>query len=450
MTHYLDYIRTTHIYPPSRGITSVCSAHPYVIEATLRQGKHLPWRIPLLIESTCNQVNQFGGYTGMQPRDFVRWVRNLAQRVGLPQERLILGGDHLGPLPWAHEPPERAMAKAQDLVRAYVAAGYTKIHLDCSMPLGREDALPVERIAERTAMLARVAEETAGENARHLRYIIGSEVPTAGGARAHETHIHVTSPDAAAETLEATRRAFREQGLDAAWERVVALVVQPGVEFGVDFVHEYDPWAARSLARFIERHPGLVYEAHSTDYQLPEALRALVDDHFAILKVGPALTFAFREALFALDHIAAALGIDTHLRDTLEHVMLERPEHWRTHYHGSEEEQRLARAYSFSDRIRYYWADPTVQEAVERVLRALEERSPLPLPLLSQYLPTLYPRVRRGQVANRPRSLLLAHIGEVLDTYAWATRSYPAPTAGRSTGMGGGYRGRIPRPVRPG
>jgi D-tagatose-1,6-bisphosphate aldolase subunit GatZ/KbaZ len=29
----------------------------------------------------------------------------------------------------------------------------------------------------------------------------------------------------------------------------------------------------------------------------------LVEDHFGILKVGPALTFAFREALFSLEYI---------------------------------------------------------------------------------------------------------------------------------------------------
>ena len=53
--------------------------------------------------------------------------------------------------------------------------------------------------------------------------------------------------------------------------------------------------------------PGLVFEAHSTDYQPPESLSRLVIDGFAILKVGPGLTFALREALYALDEIAAAL-----------------------------------------------------------------------------------------------------------------------------------------------
>ena len=47
------------------GICSVCSAHPLVIEAALRFD--LSTNNKVLIEATSNQVNQFGGYTGMQP-----------------------------------------------------------------------------------------------------------------------------------------------------------------------------------------------------------------------------------------------------------------------------------------------------------------------------------------------------------------------------------------------
>lgn len=77
------------------GICSVCSAHPLVIEAALRFDLHT--NNSVLIEATSNQVNQFGGYTGMQPADFRDFVYAIAREVGFPLERLILGGDHLGP-----------------------------------------------------------------------------------------------------------------------------------------------------------------------------------------------------------------------------------------------------------------------------------------------------------------------------------------------------------------
>ncbi len=274
-----------------------------------------------------------------------------------------------------------------------------------------------------------MAEETAGDRREELRYIIGSEVPTAGGARAGEEEVHVTTPKAAMETLEATREAFRRYELAEAWERVVGLVVQPGVEFGNDFVHEYDRDAAAPLSRFIEGVPHMVYEAHSTDYQPREALRALVEDHFAILKVGPALTFAFREAVFALAAIEEELGVATpsHLREVIDRVMVEDPRHWQRYYPGAPEAQRLARAYSFSDRIRYYWPHPRVQDALRRLLANLEDAE-IPPGVLSQYFPKEYHRVRSGQLPNRPQALIFSHITDVLEDYAYAcgVKSYAA------------------------
>ena len=112
-------------------------------------------------------------------------------------------------------------------------------------------------------------------------------------------------------TLDAHRAALGTQA-GPAWARVVALVVQPGVEFDHHKVIDYAARRRRAqLARRIESEPGLVYEAHSTDYQTPAALAALVRDHFAILKVGPGVTFALRAALWALADIQARARLAT-------------------------------------------------------------------------------------------------------------------------------------------
>ncbi|HEX5343745.1 MAG TPA: class II D-tagatose-bisphosphate aldolase, non-catalytic subunit, partial [Duganella sp.] len=113
------------------GLPSVCCANPQVLQAAMEVA--LAHKVPLLVEATSNQVDQFGGYTGMTPADYIAYVRDLARSTGLPQERLILGGDHLGPNTWQHLPPDQAMANARDLIAAYVRAGFHKIHLDCSM-----------------------------------------------------------------------------------------------------------------------------------------------------------------------------------------------------------------------------------------------------------------------------------------------------------------------------
>jgi D-tagatose-1,6-bisphosphate aldolase subunit GatZ/KbaZ len=426
----LDRIVAAQKAGAARGIPSVCSAHPFVLEAALRHSLALV--APVLIEATCNQVNQYGGYTGMTPLDFVRFVREIADRLGFPPGSLILGGDHLGPLVWSHEPAASAMDKARELVRAYTLAGFAKIHLDCSMPCAddRERVglpLPVETVARRAAELATVSESAcASADLPFPRYVIGTEVPPPGGAKSGESELAVTDPADAARTLELTRQAFIDQGLKSAWERVVALVVQPGVEFGDASIHEYDRPAAADLARFIKTVPGLVYEAHSTDYQSRSALRFLVEDHFGILKVGPWLTFAFREAVFALAEMEEILieGETSHLRQILEARMLANPANWRKHYDGSPRQQQISRVYSFSDRIRYYWADPQVQAAFGRLLANLGD-SPLPLSLLSQYLPRQYDRIRSGVLKNCPRSILLDGVAHVLDDYSFACGNGP-------------------------
>ena len=124
-------IITRHKAGEDLGICSVCSAHPLVIEAALRFDLHTDNKV--LIEATSNQVNQFGGYTGMKPADFRDFVLKIAKEVGFPHERLILGGDHLGPNCWQNEPADAAMEKSIALIIAYVAAGFSKIHLDASM-----------------------------------------------------------------------------------------------------------------------------------------------------------------------------------------------------------------------------------------------------------------------------------------------------------------------------
>ncbi len=178
--------------------------------------------------------------------------------------------------------------------------------------------------------------------------------------------------------------------------------------------------------------PGLVFEAHSTDYQPPESLARLVTDGFAILKVGPALTFALREALYGLDQIAAALDpswCEHSLMTEMEKEMLANPGHWQSHYRGDPDEQRVLRHFGYSDRIRYYWASAASQEAVRRLLDRLTGTG-IPEPLISQFLPSFYPRVTGGTLDATPRTLVLEAVRDVVRVYASACGA--AEAAGRS------------------
>ncbi len=422
---FLDKVVAAQHHGIALGIPSICSAHPWVLRTALRAYAQLDK--PLLIESTCNQVNQEGGYTGMTPADFVAYVTSLAAQEDFPKEQLLLGGDHLGPYPWRNENAEHAMEKAQQLVKSYVQAGYQKIHLDASMPLGDDrpnQALPLEVIAERTVRLAEAAFLAAPnkETQARLRFVIGSEVPPPGGASTEESGIAVTQVSNVQETLSAIQFAFQRAGLENLLEQVIALVVQPGVEFGDDFILDYQPQKAQPLVRWIEAQPSLVFEAHSTDYQTRENLRAMVSHHFAILKVGPALTFAFRQAMFALAHIEEHLFApedQSHLVQTIEQIMLEKPQHWKSYYGGTPLEQAIKRKFSLSDRIRYYWSDPTIQAALEKLLSNLRTK-PIPTGLIRQYCPQLDGIAQASSPAQLPQRIIEATIGAVLDDYLTA------------------------------
>jgi D-tagatose-bisphosphate aldolase class II non-catalytic subunit len=399
------------------GVTSVCSAHPLVIEAALRLGKADGTAV--LIEATCNQVNQEGGYTGMTPADFRGFVEAIADDVGFSRGDLILGGDHLGPNPWKHLPPAEALARARTMVGAFVRAGFTKIHLDTSMGCAGESvALADEVTAERAADLAVAAEAAVDPEGFGLPvYVIGTEVPVPGGAFEALDHLQVTRPEAALETVEIHRRAFAARGLQSAFDRAIGVVVQPGVEFGNEEVVVYRPEKARALSAVLSAMPQFVFEAHSTDYQPPEALAALVRGGSAILKVGPGLTFALREALYGLDHVAAALdGGRAELQEAMEALMIEKPGHWQKYYHGDAGALRLQRHFSYSDRIRYYWPDPAAAAAVRRLQERLADRT-IPETLVSQYLGALYPAVAAGRVAAEPSALLVAAVQRVLSIY---------------------------------
>ncbi len=425
MDYLLNLVRRHKAGEPV-GISAVCSAHPLVIEAAIEVALAAGPHQPVLIEATSNQVNQDGGYTGMTPAAFRDFVYGIAERCGMARSRVLLGGDHLGPNAWQSESADAAMAKAEVLIEQYVTAGFRKIHLDCSMSCAG-DPVPLrdEVVAARAARLCAVAErawQLAGGQAPV--YVVGTEVPVPGGAHEDLGELSVTTPEAAALTIASHRSAFAAAGLDAAWPRVIGIVVQPGVEFDHHKVIDFQPGRAVDLSRLIEDAPTLLYEAHSTDYQTPGNLAALVAGHFAILKVGPGATFALRETLWALADIEAAMVDDgagsdlkaSNFKDVVLEVMRAEPEYWRKYYSGDARRARFDQQFSLSDRIRYYWPHPAIQAAQAQLLDNLERHAP-PLTLLSQYLPSQYEAVREGRVRNRPVDLLKEGVARVLRQY---------------------------------
>lgn len=413
------------------GIPSFCTANDLVIEACLKQAMRFDDYV--LLEATANQVNQFGGYTGMKPADYRDFVYKIADGIGFPKDRIILGGDHLGPLTWQDEPEAEAMQKAADLVKLFVKAGFKKIHLDTSMRVAddsKKEPLSDETIARRGAVLYEACEEAyqelLQENPRELRpaFIIGSEVPIPGGAQEEEDAVAVTKPEAVEETLRVYREQFNKRGLRDAFDNIIGIVVQPGVEFGDSDIFHYNRVAAAKLTGAMKKYDTIVLEGHSTDYQSPRELKEMVEDGIAILKVGPALTFSLREGLFALSMMEKELVPEekqARFMETMEAVMLKEPSNWKKYYNGTEREMALKRKYSFSDRCRYYFAQEEIRRAIEKLFQNMSEAE-IPLSMLRQYMPNQYPKVRDGVLPLRPKELAEDCVVHVVEDYNYATK----------------------------
>ena len=329
------------------------------------------------------------------------------------------------------------MENAKELIRQYVMAGFTKIHIDTSMKIkgdSENNDFGDEIIADRAGILCSVAESAYKElikenkDAIHPIYVIGSEVPIPGGAEGEEEEgISVTKVENFKTTIETFKEAFKRHNVESAFDYVVAVVVQPGVEFSSETVCEYDREKAKKLSEAIKEYDSILFEAHSTDYQTKYALREMVEDGFVILKVGPELTFGFREGAFALNCIEEELLQYndkfelSRFREILDFEMVKDSRQWEKHYVGSGRKVKLERKYSLSDRCRYYMPNEEVDFALNKMLDNLSKVD-IPLPLISQYLPNQYRLIREGKLENTPIELLKSKIGEYIDDYLYAIR----------------------------
>lgn len=399
-----DYLR-------KKGVYSICSSNPYVIEASIEFAREKDDYI--LIEATPHQVNQFGGYSGMTPEDFKNFVMRIVKEKGVEEERVILGGDHLGPLPWQNEPFSSAMEKAKELIRAFVESGYKKIHLDCSMPLSDDPkVLPYEKIAERTRELWEVAEETAQKYNFQPIYVVGTDVPIAGGGEEEG----ITSVEDFRSAISSLKKYFYD--VPNVWDRVVGFVIMLGIGFNHDKVFEYDRDKVRGILEEVKRED-LFVEGHSTDYQTKYALRNMVEDGIRILKVGPALTAAFRRGVFLLSNIeeeTIAKGKSNIKRVVLE-AMLRDDKYWRKYYKSSGKLE-LDIWYNLLDRIRYYWEYEDVKMALNKLFENFSEG--VDIKFIYQYFYDLYFDVREGKMRNDPRELVKKEIKKVLEDYSYA------------------------------
>jgi len=408
------------------GIPSFCCSNKIVIEAILEYCKKTEKLC--LIEATSNQVNQYGGYTGMKPDDFRKYTFDIAKNLDIKPSQIIIGGDHLGPLPWANLPAKDAMENAKKLVKMCVLAGYKKIHLDTSMKLGDDNQygkLSDEIIAERGIILYKECIDTYNEmlikNPDEIRpvFVVGSEVPVPGGARNSEGSVEITTPADLENTIAAYKKMAEKYKVSDFNKDIIAVVVQPGVEFCDDHIIIYNRDEAVNLCNTLKNYPDIVFEGHSTDYQPPQKLKEMVNDGIAIIKVGPALSFALREGLFALDFMEKELISESEQSkfiEILDNAMLKNDIHWKSYYMNDSKYNQISRKFSFSDRCRYYFICPEVEVAIQKLFSNLDKIK-IPLGMLHQFMPIQYEKVMNGELQPKGKELVKDYIINVIDNY---------------------------------
>lgn len=350
----------------------------------------------------------------MKADEFAAWITSLAREYEVTDDKIIMGGDHLGPNPWRQLDAREAMQKAQVLVRDYAAAGFRKIHLDASMACGNEPTPSFVQVAERAASLCKVAERYSPHPDK-LIYVIGTEVPIPGGETDNMSSLSVTTVDCLHETIDTHRTAFKKEGLDHVWPRITSVVTQPGVDFSHTAVHRFDLTEAKELTTAVRYISQMTFEAHSTDYQPTQALHQLVDRHFFFLKVGPELTYRMREAVFALAQIEKLLvskSRQSDLVNVIKQAMTKNPSDWIQYYQGDTTEVELLKQYSYSDRIRYYWAMPEVRKALDTLCSNINTTT-IPETIISQH----FPARQFGNLAATAETLIQEHVGLCVDRY---------------------------------
>ena len=330
-----------------KSLPSFCTSNFDVLKVLMVFNKY--HKLPTLIESTSNQVNQFGGYTGLEPKQFKKKIEKLCKLVKLPSRQLIIGGDHLGPLPWKNINTKSAMKNAKVLVKKCLKAKYNKIHIDTAIICKDEKNINRNIIVNRCEDILK---SISKKDLKNIFLVVGTEVPFAGGGD-HLKPVITNLESIKKEYLLYSQMFKRKKILN---KTPFALVIDPGIGFNNRKV------TTSNLTGFIKKKlfskkQNFYFEAHSSDYQSKENLKKLVDNNFKFLKVGPELTHIYAKSIFEMQNIEKLIRKKklSNIGDTLLNEMNTNKDYWKNYYKGSKKKINFLMFNSYLDRSRYYW-----------------------------------------------------------------------------------------------
>jgi len=344
-------------------LPSFCTSNFDVIKIILIYAKI--YRLSVLIECTSNQVNQFGGYSGLKPKEFYKKIILLSKKIQLNRKYIIFGADHLGPLPWKNLNKKNAFKNAEKLLKSISKEKFEKIHLDTTIVCGNEKKLNLDKVRSRFFELFKSIPK---KKLKNIYLVAGSEVPYAGGGDFKENISKLKDVQNDYSIYNSIINQKKSK------KREFALVIEPGMSFTNDKIFKPNFKNLKNISKFSKKK-NIFFEAHSTDYQRMDVLKKLVKSNFKFLKVGPELTFKYHQSLklmLDLEKRYTPIYFRSNLNNELNKIMKKKNKYWKDYYKGSTSKINFLKFNSLLDRVRYYWNHSSVDRSKEKLFKNID------------------------------------------------------------------------------
>ena len=341
----------------NKALPSFCTANFLVLNTLLIFCKKK--KLPALIESTSNQVNQFGGYSKNHPKDFIKKINGFIKSLKINKKSVYFGGDHLGPLPWKNNKSSVALKNSIKLIDLYLKANYQKIHIDTSIQCKDDKLIADKIIFARTEYILKNL--TNKKKLNKIFFVFGTEVPFAGGN--DKKKFKITQNNKIITDYQNFSKLLNSEKLSL---KDFALVIEPGMKFKNNSITKPN-FKSFEINRKFSKKNKFYFEAHSTDYQDLETLKKLVKNNFKILKVGPELTYNLIKSLLFMQEIEKIFfKKNSDFKKIIIKNMLFNNFYWKDFFNmGRKKKLEKDLLNSFYDRARYYLSIDDVMNSIK-------------------------------------------------------------------------------------
>jgi D-tagatose-1,6-bisphosphate aldolase subunit GatZ/KbaZ len=342
-----------------KSLPSFCTSNFLVLKILIKFCKKK--KLPLLIETTSNQVNQFGGYTNLTPKKFIKKILLDLKKEKFNRKLFFYGGDHLGPLPWQKFGQLKSLERSKKLIKSYIDSGAQKIHIDTSIKLRHDKNFSKKEILKRTQNLFN---NLNLDKINNIFFVFGTEVPFAGGGIKKNQSAAKFSAKSAINESDFVKKLLLKK---FNYNKYFALVIDTNMEF---FDRKIIKPNLKNLTEIVKysKKKNFYFEAHSTDYQSLNTLKKLVKNNFKFLKVGPELTHYLLKSLFLMEQFENEHILKKNrsfFKQKLINEVLSNKTHWEKYYNEKDSTVVEKILKGKLDRARYYLNTTKVNESIK-------------------------------------------------------------------------------------